>query len=216
MADRRVGSQSLSSITIYLEGGGTGKNTKSVLRQGMDGFLDPIKQLAREKSWRWRLVPCGGRDQTFQRFRNAVTGTQPGGLIVLLVDAEAGVHNQTLRAHLQTRDHWDLAFATDEMVHLMVQIMETWIIADQETLAAYYGSGFQNNALPSAANLEGVSKATVDSALAQATNATQKGVYHKIRHAGELLKRIDHRKVRQRCPSCNRLFDTLERWIAAA
>ena len=182
----------------------------------MDGFLDPIKRLAREKSWRWRLIPCGGRGDAFKRFRDAATGTQPVGKVVLLIDSEATVGNRTPRAHLQARDHWDLAFATDEMVHLMVRIMETWIIADQETLAAYYGSAFRASALPADSNLEGVSKKTVGSALAQATKATQKGVYRKIRHASELLQRIDHRKVRQRCPACDRLFNTLERWITAS
>lgn len=206
----------MSGITIYLEGGGTGPGTKAALRQGMDAFLDPIKQLARAKSWRWKLIPCGGRDQTFRRFCNAVTGTPPDGLVVLLVDAEAGIDNDTPREHLQTRDHWALAFATNEMVHLMVQIMETWIIADQETLAAYYGPGFRANALPAADNLEGVSKASIAANLAQATKSTRRGAYHKIRHASDILKRIDHRRVRRRCPACDRLFDTLERSVASA
>ena len=135
---------------------------------------------------------------------------------MLLVDSETAVGNQTRRTHLQTRDHWDLAFATDEMVHLMVRIMETWIIADPETLAAYYGSGFQPNSLPAAANLEGASKASIFAALEKATRSTQKGVYHKIRHAREILKRIDHQIVRQRCSACNGLFETLEQRITAA
>ena len=205
----------MSGITIYLEGGGTGRGTKAALRQGMDAFLSPIKQLVRTKSWRWRIVPCGGRDQTFRRFRNAVTGTPPDGLVVLLVDAEAGIDNDTPREHLQTRDPWNLAFATNEMVHLMVQVMETWIIADQETLAAYYGQGFRANALPAAANLEGVSKKSIGDSLAQATRSTRKGVYHKS-HASDILKRIDHRRVRRRCPACDRLFNTLEQSVASA
>lgn len=204
----------MSSITIYLEGGGTGPGTKDTLRRGMDAFLEPIKRLARAKSWRWKIVPCGDRDQTFRRFRRAVTGTQPDELVVLLVDSEAALGNRTPRAHLQA--HWDLRVADDELIHLMVQVMETWIIADRETLAAYYGPGFRANALPGAANLEGVSKASIVADLARATKSTQKGAYHKIRHASELLKRIDHRKVRERCPACKRLFNTLERWITAA
>ena len=39
------------------------------------------------------------------------------------------------------------------------------------------------------------------------------GVYHKIRHASDLLKRIDSSKVRDRCPSCERLFDVMIRAI---
>jgi hypothetical protein len=98
----------------------------------------------------------------------------------------------------------------------MIQTMEAWIVADAVALAAYYGQRFNGNSLPKALNLETVAKTEVASALEQATRATQKGAYHKIRHASDLLQRIDRQKVRQRCPSCERLFDTLGGMIAAA
>ena len=151
----------MSSITIYLEGGGDGKNTKSALRQGMDAFLDPIKKLARTKSWHWKLVACRGRQQTYNGFCTAVSNSQTEGVFVLLVDAEAEVISNSPRAHLNERDCWDLTFATDDMVHLMVQAMETWIVADPDTLAAYYGQRFLANALPKAANLERVPKEVI-------------------------------------------------------
>ena len=206
----------MSSITIYLEGGGDGKNTKSALRQGMDMFLSPIKQLARAKSWRWKLVPCGGRQQTYDRFRTAATNIPMEGIVVLLVDAEGAVRGSTARAHLQTRDNWDLEFATDDMVHLMVQAMETWIVADPDALAVYYGQHFLAKALPATANLENIPKVDITDALDRATRRTQKGTYHKIRHASEILKRVDQQRVRQRCPACAGLFSTLGQAISAA
>ena len=208
----------MTGVTIYLEGGGDGRDTMVALRRGMDAFLGPIKQQARAKSLAWKLVPCGSRQQTFKRFRNAVTGTPPDQLVVLLVDAEAAVGNNTPRAHLQRCDKWNLAFADDDMVHLMVQVMETWIVADPETLAKYYGSHFRANAFPPAAtaNPETIPKSRIMSSLHAATQRTPKGVYHKIRHASEILQRLDQPRVRQRCPACDRLFDTLERRIAAA
>ena len=206
----------MNGITIYLEGGGDGTNTKAALRRGMDAFLGPIKQLARAKSLRWKLVPCGGRRQAFERFRNAVTKAQPDELVVLLVDAEAAVGNNTPRAHLQTLDNWNLAFAADDMVHLMVQVMETWIFADPDTLAKYYGSRFRANSLPATTNPETIPKASIMIALQASTRRTEKGTYHKIRHASEILQRLDQPRVRQRCRACDRLFDTLERRIAAA
>ena len=205
----------MSTITIYLEGGGDGKNTKSALRLGMNAFLDPIKQLARTKSWHWKLVPCGGRKETYDRFRTAVT-IPVEGIVVLLVDAEAAVSSNTLRAHLKKRDNWDLRFATDDMVHLMVQAMETWIVADPDALAAYYGQRFLAKALPNNANLESVPRADISRALQQATRRTQKGEYHKIRHASEILQRIDQQRVWQRCPACARLFRTLGQAISVA
>ena len=207
----------MSSITIYLEGGGDGKNTKAALRLGMDAFLGPIKQLARTKSWHWKLVACRGRQQTYDKFRTEVSNDQTEGVFVLLVDAEAAVISNSPRAHLQTRDDsWDLDFATDAMVHLMVQAMETWIVADPDALAAYYGQRFLAKALPNTANLESVPRKDISRALKQATRRTQKGEYHKIRHASEILRRIDPQRVGQRCPACARLFSTLRQAIGAA
>ena len=54
-----------------------------------------------------------------------------------------------------------------------------------------------------------VSKHDISEGLTRATAGTQKGPYHKIRHAPHLLQRIDPAAVRQRCGHCERLFATL-------
>ena len=95
----------------------------------------------------------------------------------------------------------------------MIQTMETWIVADTEALADYYGQNFRKSALPSTNDLEAISKTEIASALKRATQATQKEEYHKIRHASDLLKQIDSSKVRDRCPSCEKLFDDMIRAI---
>jgi hypothetical protein len=202
----------VNGIAIYLEGGGDGKDTKAALRQGMDAFLATLKDAAREKSWRWRLICCGSRNAAFDAFRNAVHNGDDT-VVALLVDAEGPVTGSS-RAHLKAADKWDLAFASDDMVHLMVQTMEAWIVADPEALAAYYGQHFGTNALPRAQNLEEVAKSTVAAALEQATRNTQKGAYRKVRHASDLLKKISPQKVRQRCPGCARMFTALTQAIA--
>jgi hypothetical protein len=92
----------------------------------------------------------------------------------------------------------------------MVQTMETWIVADATSLVRYYGQGFNRNALPRALNLETVDKAAVENALNQATRNTQKGIYHKIRHASEILGMLQSEEVRKRCPGCERLFYALK------
>ena len=102
------------------------------------------------------------------------------------------------------------------MVHLMVQMMETWIVADPDALKAYYGQGFRANTLPRHQNLEEVSKRNIEQALDRATHGTQKEEYHKIKHAKDLLQRIDPMTVREKCPHCERLFDTLLRLIDPA
>jgi len=136
-------------------------------------------------------------------------------MTALLVDAEGPVATSPC-AHLQSRDGWEFGDVPDDVVHLMIQNMEAWIVADTTALAAYYGQRFNANPLPEAQDLETVPKTALAAALERATRATQKGAYHKIRHASDLLQRIDRQKVLQRCPSCTRLFETLGRLIAAA
>lgn len=173
----------------------------------MDSFLNDQKQAARERGWRWKLVAAGPRDKAFEGFRYA-TRHRTADLVVLLVDAEAPVQH-TPRDHLRNRDGWDLRLAEEESIHLMVQTMEAWIVADPEALATYYGQGFQWNALPDALDLESVPKAQIERGLKAATTRTRKGAYHKIRHATELLAKIDPARVQDRCPGCVRLLDYL-------
>jgi hypothetical protein len=201
----------MSSIAIYMEGGGDGKGSKAALRLGMESFLIPLKDAARAKAWKWRLVCCGGRNATFDGFRNALQNGDDT-IVALLVDAEEAVKGP-VRAHLQSKDRWDLKSCSDEVVHLMVQTMEAWIVADPDALAAYYGQKFRRNDLPSSQDLETVTKDDVAKALEEATRDTQKGSYHKIRHASDLLTRIDREKVQKRCRHCARLFERLLKLI---
>ena len=204
----------MSRVAIYMEGGGNTATTKAALRQGMDAFLTELKDSVRSRSWHWKLVCCGGRDQAYNAFRNAHQNGD-ATIIVLLVDAESQVNSEPC-THLAARDGWDLKGIPADYVHLMAQTMEAWIVADRDTLQAYYGQHFKGNALPEAANLEAVAKVRVASALDKATVATQKGTYHKIRHASDLLKKIAPHLVRQRCPGCDRLFVTLGKMIEEA
>ena len=173
----------------------------------MTEFLKPLKEAARNKVLNLRVVPCGSRSEAFKRFQNS-----DDAIKVLLVDAEGPV-NQSPRLHLRDRDRWNLSFTCEDTVHLMVQTMETWIVADQAALKSYYGQGFRAKNLPGAKNLERVPKTDVESSLGEATKDTQKGRYHKIRHASDLLKRIDVESVKARCAHCQRLFDEVGRII---
>ena len=203
----------MSAITIYMEGGGESSSAKRELRIGMSKFLGEIKEAAREKRWRWNVVCCGARDEALDKFRNSRAADAPG-IVVMLVDSEGPV-NSPPRAHLHERDRWDLNEVDEDRVHLMVQSMETWIVADRNTLSQYYGQGFRANALPSRNDLEEEDKKSVADALKRATERTQKGRYHKIHHAADLLAKADPAKVRERCRHCERLFNTLGAAIAA-
>ena len=204
----------MSGVAIYMEGGGDSRDAKAVIRQGMDRLLQPLKDAARARALHWKLVPCGGRDEAFRRFRDAA-GNGGNAIIVLLVDAEGPVSGAP-HLHLQSRDGWETGFTDENAIHLMVQTMETWMVADPDALRRYYGQNFNGNVLPRTANLEEVAKTDVARVLNQATERTRKGRYHKIRHASDLLKRIDVERVKQRCPHCARLFDKLGQKINEA
>ena len=204
----------MSGVAIYMEGGGNKGEGRAALRRGMDALLALLKQAAREKSMGWKLVCCGPRDETFRGFRNALRDGDVS-IVVLLVDAEGPVDAEPL-AYLQARETWDLAGVNEDFVHLMVQTMETWIVADSEALRRYYGQGFNAGALPRTADPERVAKRDIEGSLRRATERTGKGRYRKIAHASDLLQRMDAETVKVNCRHCRRLFDELGRMIDAA
>jgi hypothetical protein len=207
----------MNEIAIYVEGGGDTADQKAELRQGLDRLLEEVKSKARAKRLGWKLVCAGGRQTAYEAFLNALR-TNQYAVNVLLVDSESPIGPQTgdafrdaaqRVAHLTARDGWDLAALPAERVHLMVQCMEAWIVADAEALAKYYGQGFASNVLPVRPNLEDEPKLDLYDKLARATRNTQKGEYGKIRHASQILQRIDATKVAQRCPH----FATFTSWL---
>ena len=146
VADGRAGSESFTGPAIYLEGGGSGAESKAMLRQGMGEFLRELGSRARAKCLSWRIVACGGPDRAFQAFRVSVMRGD-AWVSVLLVDAES-LLSTAARRHLTKREGWDLHFVSERNVQLMVQAMETWIVADPTAVAAYYGNSFAGNVLP--------------------------------------------------------------------
>ena len=79
------------------------------------------------------VVASGSRQEAFNDFCAAVKYD----FIVLLVDSEGprGKGIQPHGQHLKTRDSWNQpSGATDDQVHLMVQCMEAWFLADKDSL----------------------------------------------------------------------------------
>lgn len=92
----------------------------------------------------------------------------------------------------------------------MVQVMESWFLADRNVLSDYYGQGFLLGSLPGQPNIELISKKDVFSSLEIASKNTLKGKYHKTRHGFDLVERIDPNLVRAASPHANRLLAVLE------
>lgn len=202
-------------MKLYVEGGGDTAALRAACREGFTNFITEagIKK-------RPRVVACGGRRDAYESFFTAIT---QGEEAMLLVDSEdpvasqhqSGEPNQWLPwGHLFLRDNWNKpAGSSDTDCHLMVQVMESWFLADQGTLKTYFGQGFNANALPAVANpIEGIAKTTVYNALQQATsNCKTKAPYGKGAHSFKLLVNIDPSKVTAASPWAKRFVDDLKK-----
>ncbi|MBI2299395.1 MAG: DUF4276 family protein [Armatimonadetes bacterium] len=154
------------------------------------------------------VVPCGSRNAAFDRFCTALR-EQPHRRNVLLVDSEEPVVGSRW-AHLQSRDGWVNREVSEGQCHLMVVVMETWLLTDPDALADFYQLGFNRNPLPGHPILEGLVKQTVYGALEDATRECRKGSYQKIDHGPLLLAMLDPAIVRQRAPAFGAFIDAVQ------
>jgi hypothetical protein len=191
-------------VKIYAEGGGEGQIYDTLFRQGWSEFFRAAGLEHRMPS----VVRGKGRGRTFDLFKTAVANRQPEELPVLLVDSEEPVQAEhTVWQHLKVRDDWDRPTdATDEQAYLMVQVMETWFIADREMLRDYFGPAFRENHLRQWPALENVPKETVFEALDQATAACGKRRYGKGKISYEMLARLNPARVEDECPHARELL----------
>jgi hypothetical protein len=196
----------LVSAKIYIEGGGEGQLLDTLFRQGWSAFFRAAGLEGRMP----RIVRGRGRARTFELFLTAVTHPRPGELPLLLVDSEAPfAAGHTVWQHLKARDGWDRpAGVRDAQAFLMVQLMETWFLADRRLLQAYFGEAFRDSALRAWTDLEQVPKSTVLDALDRAT-AGCKTPYAKGKVSFDLLARLNPALVEQACPAARRLLDRL-------
>jgi hypothetical protein len=167
----------VTKATIFMEGGGDSKELRIRCRLGFQKLLKRCGFVGRMP----HLVARGPRSAAYQSFVRAHKNAKTGTFIALLVDSEDPVADvESPWAHLFARDSWTKPHgAEDDQVLLMTTCMETWIVSDQETLRAHYGSRLQESALPSLVDLEFRSRGSVQNALAHATrkcsNHYQKG-----------------------------------------
>ena len=199
----------VAQIRIYFEG-------DRRLRPGLEAFLKPAIDLARKQRIGFNAIAGGPTEETIRDFFDAVRD-YPEALVILLVDSDSRDDGNLIRS-IRSRSTWNKELGTgvqDSQIHFMVQVMESWFLADISTLERFYGNRFQRNRLPRNPAVEQISKDDVIRGLEGATRGTSKGKYNKTRHAPELLQRVDSSKLRNRdvAPNCNRLFTTLERLI---
>jgi hypothetical protein len=216
----------VTDIAVYVEGGGNGKEQKAELRRGFDALFAQEKSLASGKRLSLAFICCGGRQEAYEAFRNALVVNRER-INALLVDSESAMapaasdtaQDALIRvAHLRQRqgagargqgDGWDLSNDVAVRVHLMVQCMEAWIVADSDKLEEFYKKEFRRESLPKRTELEEEPKADIYSKLERATEGTQKGKYGKIKHASKLLGMIRPEEISKHCPR----FTIFREWL---
>ena len=193
---------------LYVEGGGDRKLSRTKCRQAFRAFLLNAGLEGRLP----RIFASGSRQQAYDDFRHAHGAARGDDLAVLLVDSEGPVAKDAGPwRHLKDRDGWDNPDgADDDHVHLMVQCMEAWFLADRAALARYFGDGFSDNSLPRRAQVEAVSKQDLERGLNAATrNSRPKGTYRKGRDSFAILADLDPDKVANASPRAKRFLETL-------
>lgn len=189
---------------LYVEGGGDSKALHSRCREG---FRKLLERAGCDKRMP-RIVACGGRAQAFADFCSRLRAND--GDPVLLVDAEAPVKGNDPWEHVRQRkgDGWERPpSATEDHLHLMVQLMETWLITSRSELASFFGAGFRATALPGNPKVEDVSKPDVMKGIYGASRDSHKGEYDKGNHSFLLLARVDPTQLSAASPWARRFFE---------
>lgn len=194
------------SARIYIEGGGDSKELKIRCREGFRRLFRKLGLAGRLP----QLVACGPRSDAFNSFRTAHQQAGRGGYVAMLVDSEDPVADIEMAwDHLQRCDKWEHPDgATDDQVLLMVTCMETWIVADRETLKAHYDSAFQENALPALEDLEARDRDKIQTALQHATRNC-KNAYAKGKRSFEIVGKLEPKALRH-LPSFARIERILQ------
>jgi hypothetical protein len=198
-------------VKLYVEGGARDSALeRSLCRQAFSRFFSADPRLNGKLP---RTVPCGGRKAAYDAFLTEVRNPTPGVLPLLLVDSESGVASgTTVWEHLKSRpdDKWAKPEGvTDDQAFLMVQVMETWFMADQEAMATFFGAEFRPVAIPAWPNLEQVPKRAIYESLEKATAGCGPRQYRKGKLSFDLLSNISPAKLEAASPHARELFERL-------
>ena len=193
-------------VRIFIEGGGSGKISDKVFKEDWTAFFTAAGLTGRMP----KIVRGEGRSTTFRKFRT--TRRRANELLLLLVDSEGPVASgHSAWQHLGSRpeDRWEQPpEAGDNSTYLMVQVMETWFLADRDALRRFFGPSLNENHFGQWPRLEEVHKDTVLNVLERATSNCPKP-YSKGKVSFDLLGQINPEQVSAACPHAKDLLDYL-------
>ncbi len=191
------------SAFIYLEGGASGPNSKSLdirCERAFHKLLDRMGFTGRKP----RLVACGGRGNVYKDFCRALC-SRGSSYIAMWIDSEepmADVEQAWKHlAEVTTVAAWEKPNgAADDHLLFMTTCMETWIVADRAVLREHYKHNLNENPLPHTNGLEAKPRHDVQLALETATKDC-KNAYAKGKRSFEILEKLDPAVLKQHLPS---------------
>ncbi len=188
------------STRIYIEGGGDSKQLKVQCRKGLRQLLERCGFSRRMP----RLVACGGRSAAYGDFKTAHESNK-AEYVAMLIDSEKPVSNpDETWDHLRNCDRWERPDgADDEQVLFMTTCMETWIVADRDSLRQHYGSSLQESALPSLISLEQGNRQDIQEGLKRATRNCS-NAYQKGKRSFEILGKLKPETMESHLPAFQR------------
>ena len=172
-------------VTVFIEGSSNDKNGN--LRQGF-GTLFEQKLKGRMP----KIILGDDKHSTIRKFK----GDKLSEKKLILIDLDADE---------ETRDTQLKELELDKaQTFFMIQELEAWFISQSEVLDSYYD--FDIKSKVSKKDPKTISNPS--DLLAQLTKKTKKGEYHKVKHATDLLKKLNLATLEKSFEDVKKLIDT--------
>ena len=170
-------------VVLFVEG--TNDDTNGDLRQGFENLLK------KELAGKMPIIKLGnGINQTINKFSNTE------GVKFLLIDLDGVSSTRIERLKMYN--------LPESKTFFMIQAMEAWFLSQPDVLSNYYKLDLK---IPKKHASE-ISKPDVE--LQRLTRGTTKKEYHKVRHAVELLSKLDVERLKKDFPDFKNLIDALK------
>lgn len=194
------------TVFLYVEGGGDSKLLNVQCREGFSKLMQKAGFAGRLP----RIVACGSRNNAYDAFKTRIGD---GEVAILLVDSEDPVTTDHW-IHLQRRDGWSRPpRAADDQAQLMTTCMETWLMADQTALRAFFGPRLLEAALYPPQQLEERTRQDVLARLERATrDCGREKTYAKGRISFQVLAEVNPQLLRA-LPHFQRFIEALRRYL---
>ena len=200
MVERLHRGESLVNAILFLEGGGSGPDSRLLQKRCRESFRILLEKCG-YKGRMPRLFASGSRAEVFDDFRIELR-MATASYVGMWIDSEDPLRNvEEAWTHLAGRDGWTKPRgATDDQVLFMTTCMETLIVADREALKDHCGADLQESALPPLVDLESKTRDELQKKLAHASRDCSNS-YAKGTRSFEVFGKLNPDTLQQHLPS---------------